>query len=60
MAILAASYGWMNRYPSFPLFVAGIVMPVFGPGLVLVAVAIAGERHDQRPALATVATPRKE
>lgn len=47
MALIAAAYGWSKGYPFFPLLLAGILMPVYGSGLVLVAVAIAGERLDK-------------
>ena len=47
LPLLAATYGWSKGYPFFPLFLAGVLMPVFGPALVLLAVAIAGKRPRQ-------------
>ena len=39
-------YGWAKRYPLFPLFAAGILVPVLGPAIVLVAVAVASRRKS--------------
>ena len=37
-------YGWAKHYLAFPLSAAGILVPVLGPAIVLVAVAVAS-RH---------------